>query len=54
MDVTRKTVRKPSIELEASMTGSNSNKLPPDPIVTISKVQNNAGAIPGLSSAVGT
>merc|ERR1719203_1267248 len=54
VDVTRKTVRKPSIELEASMTGSNSNnKLPPDPIVTISKVQNNAGAIPGLSSAVG-
>ena len=45
--MTRKqTARKPSIEIEASIT--TSNKLPPDPIVTISKVQNNAGgAVPG-------
>ena len=33
VEVTRKqTARKPSIEIEGSMTGTNSNKLPPDPI----------------------
>ena len=33
VEVTRKqTARKPSIEIEGSIAGTNSNKLPPDPI----------------------